>query len=72
LVPINTLMPLGSPSLSTLGSSSARYGLSFPLLGRSKVTLEDVFRQPDDEISKEGQSDFYFYFYLGSSASHIL
>jgi hypothetical protein len=60
LVPINTLMPLGS--------SSARYGLSFPLLGRSRVTLEDVFRQPDDEVSKEGQSDFVF----GSSASHVL
>lgn len=52
LVPINTLMPLASPSLSTLGSSSARYGLSFPLLGRGNVTLEDTFRQPDDEISK--------------------
>jgi hypothetical protein len=36
--------------VSSLGSSTARYTLSFPLLGKPKVKLEDALK----EVGKDG------------------
>jgi hypothetical protein len=48
--PLTVLVPISHPSVSSLGSSTARYTLSFPLLGKPKVKLEDALR----EVGKDG------------------
>ena len=48
--PMTVIVPVNPPSVSSLGSSTARYTLSFPLLGKPKVKLEDVLR----EIGNDG------------------
>ena len=50
--PMTMLVPISNPSVSSLGSSSARYALSFPLLGKPKANLQDALK----EIGKDGNS----------------
>lgn len=42
--PMTRLVPISNPSVTSLGSSSARYALSYPLLGKPKVNLQDALK----------------------------
>lgn len=54
--PLTVLVPISHPSVSSLGSSTARYTLSFPLLGKPKVKLEDALK----EVGKDGAFLLWF------------
>jgi hypothetical protein len=56
LQPFTTLVPVANSSVTSLGSSSARYTLNFPLLGKPKVDLQHTIKEVVEITGINGKS----------------